>query len=196
MKKEEITALGISEELAEKVVKLHDDEINGAFIPKHRFDEVNNAKKALEETVKERDKQLETLKKSEGDVEALKQQIADLQTANKEAAKAHEAEMVKLKTDNAIESVLASSGAKNTKAIRALFDESNFKLQEDGTVFGLKEALSAVQKSDPYLFETKETKPDPKGMTGFEPKGDEGKAGGTAQPSTYAQWCEHFANGN
>lgn len=196
MKKEEITALGISEELAEKVVKLHDDEINGAFIPKHRFDEVNNAKKALDETVKERDKQLEDLKKSEGDVEALKQQIADLQTANKEAVKAHEAEMVKLKTDNAIESVLASSGAKNTKAIRALFDESNFKLQKDGTVFGLKEALSAVQKSDPYLFETKETKSEPKGMTGYEPKGNEGRADGTAQPSTYAQWCEHFPNNN
>lgn len=196
MKKEELVALGISEEQADKVVEMHNGEINGAFIPKHRFDEVNNAKKALDETVKERDKQLEDLKKSKGDVEALKQQIADLQTANKEAVKAHEAEMVKLKTDGIIESVLASAGAKNSKAIRALFDESNFKLQEDGTVFGLKEALSAVQKSDPYLFETKETKPEPKGMTGYEPKGDEGRAGSTAQPSTYAQWCEHFPNGN
>lgn len=196
MKKEELVALGISEEQADKIVEMHNSEINGAFIPKQRFDEVNNAKKALEDTVKERDKQLETLKKSDADVDALKQQIADLQTENKKAADEHKAEMVKLRMDGVIESSLISAGAKNVKAIRALFDESNFKLQEDGTVFGLKEALSAVQKSDPYLFEAKETKSEPKGMTGYEPKGDEGKAGGTAQPSTYAQWCEHFTNNN
>lgn len=192
MKKEEITALGISEELAEKVVKLHDDEINGAFIPKHRFDEVNKAKKALDETVKERDKQLEQLKKSEGDIDALKQQIADLQTANKEAEKVHEAEMIRLKIDGIVDSTLISAGAKNTKAIRALMDVDGFKLQEDGTVFGLGDALKAVQTSDPYLF--KETEPKPQGMTGFKPDGgDQGKAP-DINTMTYSQFIA--AGGN
>ena len=194
MTKEELIKLGLSEELADKVASLHKSELDGKYIPKQRFDEVNNTKKALEETVKERDKQLDDLKKSDADVDALKKQIADLQAANKKAADEHKAEMIRLKIDGIVDSTLISAGAKNTKAIRALMDVDGFKLQEDGTVFGLNDALKAVQKSDPYLFENKETKPEPKGMTGFEPKGDEGKAGGTAQPSTYAQWCEHFNN--
>ena len=188
MKKEELVALGISEEQADKVIEMHNGEINGAFIPKQRFDEVNNAKKALEDTVKERDKQLETLKKSEGDIGALKQQIADLQTANKKAADEHKAEMHKLRMDGAIDSVLASSGAKNIKAIRALFDESNFKLQEDGTVFGLKEALEAVKTSDPYLF--KETDPKPKGMTGYEPTGGKPDEKPDISKMTYSEYIK------
>lgn len=177
MTKDELIKLGLSEELADKVASLHKSELDGKYIPKQRFDEVNNAKKALEETVKERDKQLDDLKKSDADVDALKKQIADLQAANKEAQKAHEAEMIRLKIDGIVESTLASAGAKNTKAIRALMDVDGFKLQEDGTVFGLNDALKAVQKSDPYLFESKETKPEPQGMKGYEPQG-----GGSSKP--------------
>lgn len=197
MKKEDLTALGISEELAEKAVQLHNEEINGKFIPKNRFDEVNNAKKKLEDDLKDRDKQLDDLKKSDGDVETLKQQIADLQAANKQAADEHKAEMNRLRMDSVIENALVSAGAKNSKAIRALFDETNFKLQPDGTVFGLSEALANVQKSDPYLFEVKEDKntPTPQGMmTGFEPGKDGGKVGtGKEQPNTYKQWCEQLS---
>jgi phage protein D len=175
MKKDDLIALGISEEQADKIVEMHNGEINGSFIPKHRFDEVNNENKTLKDTIKERDGQLESLKKSEGDVETLKKQIADLQADNKKALEAHKAEMAKLKMDGVIDNVLTAAGAKNVKAIRALFDESGFKLQEDGTVFGLGDALKAVQTSDPYLF--KETEPKPQGMTGFKPDGgDQGKA--------------------
>jgi len=178
MKKEQLTALGITEEQAEKIVKLHDDEINGAFIPKHRFDTINGEKKKLEEDLKSRDKQLEDLKKSEGDVETLKKQIETLQADNKKAADEHKAEMEKLKMDGVIETTLASAGAKNIKAIRALFDEANFKLQPDGTVFGLSDALANVQKSDPYLFEDKNNKDtNTPGMKGFKPEGGEPSGG-------------------
>lgn len=188
MTKEELIKLGLSEELADKVASLHKSELDGKYIPKQRFDEVNNTKKALEETVKERDKQLDDLKKSDADVDNLKKQIADLQAANKKAADEHKAEMHKLRMDGAIDSVLASSGAKNIKAIRALFDESNFKLQEDGTVFGLKEALEAVKTSDPYLF--KETEPKPKGMTGYEPTGGKPDTKPDIAKMTYSEFIK------
>lgn len=194
MKKEQLTALGITEEQAEKIVKLHDDEINGAFIPKHRFDTINGEKKKLEEDLKSRDKQLEDLKKSEGDVETLKKQIETLQADNKRAAEEHKAEMEKLKMDGVIENALISAGAKNSKAIRALLNEGNFKLQPDGTVFGLSEALASVQKSDPYLFESKQDQnaPAPQGMTGFQP-GSSG-AGSDTQPDinkmTYSEYIK------
>lgn len=162
MKKEDFLKLGVEEELAGKLAEASAAELKG-FIPKSRFDEVNGELKGLKETVAERDKQLEELKKSSGDNEALKQQIADLQKANKEASAAHDAEMKKLKLDNAVDAELLKAGAKNSKAVRALFDESKFKLKDDGDVEGLADALKAVQESDSYLFESQ------KQAKGFQP---------------------------
>lgn len=153
MKKEDFLKLGVEEEMAGKLAEASAEELKG-FIPKSRFDEVNNELKAVKETISERDKQLEELKKSSGDNEALKAQIADLQKANKAAQEAHEAEMKKLKLDNAIDASLLKAGAKNSKAVRALFDESKFKLKDDGDVEGLADALKAVQETDSYLFES------------------------------------------
>ncbi len=52
MKKEDFTALGIDESAAEKCAAASAEELK-AFIPKARFDEVNNEKKALEKTLSE-----------------------------------------------------------------------------------------------------------------------------------------------
>lgn len=53
MKKEEFIALGIREELAEKAAKASKKELE-RFIPKVRFDEINEARKKLKEDVKAR----------------------------------------------------------------------------------------------------------------------------------------------
>ncbi len=81
MKKEEIIALGIDAELAQKVADASAEELKG-YVPKARFDEVNEAKKKAEEMISERDNQLEKLKKSAGDNEELKNQIAAFQQKN------------------------------------------------------------------------------------------------------------------
>lgn len=163
MKKEDFINLGIDEETAKKLAEASADELK-SYIPKSRFDEVNNENKALKETITERDGQLEELKKTAGDSEALQQKIAEMQTANTEAQKQHEAEMNQLKLDNAVDLALIKAGAKNSKAVRALFDESKFKLNAEGEVEGLSEAIKAVRKSDSYLFDTNQKK-----LKGFEP---------------------------
>ena len=84
MNKEDLLKLGLTEEQAEKVLSVNAEQLKG-FIPKVRFDEVNNAKKQAEKDLSERDKQLETLKNSTGDVETLKQTIETLQNENKAA---------------------------------------------------------------------------------------------------------------
>lgn len=93
MKKEEFVKLGIDEETAKKCEAASQEELKG-FIPKARFDEVNNEKKKLELDVRDRDSQLETLKNSTGDVEAMKKQIETLQADNKAKDEAHAAEIV------------------------------------------------------------------------------------------------------
>jgi DNA-binding transcriptional MerR regulator len=71
------------------------------FVPPHRFEEVNTAKKQLEEDIKERDKQLTELKKNAGDNAALQEQITKLQADNKAATEKYEADMKDLRLSTA-----------------------------------------------------------------------------------------------
>src|SRR5690554_5985104 len=100
MKKEDFLKLGLTEEQATKAAEASAEELKG-FIPKSRFDEVNEAKKKLDEDIKTRDKQLEELKKL--DVEGLKAQIEKLQMENKTAKEKYEAELKQIQINNAIE---------------------------------------------------------------------------------------------
>ena len=161
MKKEDLIKLGLDEETAEKVAKASAEELKG-YIPKARFDEVNNEKKKLETTVAERDQQLETLKNSTGDVEAMKTKISELQAENKKKDEAHAAEIKQLKIDAAVSAALTSAKAKNEKAVRALLELDNVELLEDGTVKGLDDQIKKLLEADDtkFLFdtETKKTK--------------------------------------
>ena len=165
MTKEELIAKGLTEKQAKFVMT----SLDGNFVTKTRFNEVNEEKNALKKTLVERDKQLEELQKSTGDVTALKDQITALQTQNAEQQKAHEAEMAQVRLDNAIETGLTAAGAKNAKAVKALLDVSKLKLGDDGKVSGLDEAIKAIQKSDAYLFTEKEQPKQQQQFKGFQP---------------------------
>ena len=145
MKKDEFVKLGVDEETAKKLETASQEELKG-YIPKARFDEVNNEKKKLELDVRDRDSQLETLKNSTGDVEVMKQQIADLQKANKDAADAHAAEVKQLKIDSAVLTALTGAKAKNNAAVKALLkDLDKAEFAEDGTIKGLAEQIEVLK---------------------------------------------------
>ena len=86
MNKEELIKLGISETVANQIM----ESLNGSFVPKSRFNEINTELATARNTIKERDGQLEALKKSTGDIDALKAQITALQGENDKQKKAHE----------------------------------------------------------------------------------------------------------
>lgn len=193
MKKEEFVKLGIDEETAKKCEAASQEELK-SYIPKARFDEVNNEKKKLELDVRDRDGQLETLKNSTGDVESLKKQIADLQKDNKAKDDAHAAEIKQLKIDAAIESALTGAKAKNNTAVKALLkDLDKAELGEDGTIKGLAEQIEALQKSDEYLFEAKESKKKFKGAEPGESGNEEGDKGVDTSKMTYSELAAYLA---
>lgn len=175
MKKDEFIALGISAELAEKAEAKSLEELKG-YIPKARFDEVNAAKKQLETSMAERDKQLEDLKKTSGDAEALRSQIAKLQEDNKAKDEAHAAEIRQLKIDTAVEAALTGAKAKNVKAVIPFLDLKDAVLTEDGTVKGLDKQIEKLAKDEgtAFLFEAKDTSAS--GFRGFK-QGQSGDAG-------------------
>lgn len=173
MKKEDLIAMGLTEEQAKKVM----DSLDGNFVTKTRFNEVNEENKTLKQSVADRDKQLEDLKKSSGDNAELKKQIETLQQQNAEQQKAHEAELKQLKLDNAIDTALTAAGAKNVKAVKPFVDTAKIKLGEDGKLTGLDEQLKEVQKTEGYLFAEKQQKQQT--FKGFQPG-----ASGEVKPGT------------
>jgi len=165
MKREDFIALGIDEELASKCEKASSEELKN-YVPYERFKELVDEKNKLKTDIADRDKQFEALKNSSGDVEAMKEQIATLQAENKSKDEAHAAEIRQMKINSALESALISSKAKNLTAVKALIkDLDKAELQDDGSIKGLEEQITALKKSDSYLFEeTTAAKPSFKGF--------------------------------
>lgn len=175
MTREKLLEWGLTEEQANKVM----EGLNGSFVTKARFNEVNTELSAAKKTIAERDSQLETLKKSTGDTEALQKQITDLQTANAQKDKDHAAEMKALKIANAVDMALTGAKAKNTVAVRALLTDFIAKadLADDGTVKGLDDEIKKlVEGPDTAFLFDKATEKKFKGAKAAE-KGDPAPAG-------------------
>ena len=149
--KEILKKLGIDEGKVDSVIADISKELPKYFIPKDKFNEVSEAKKKLETDIQERDKQLEQLKAAAGSNEELKKQIETLQAENKKAAEEWQAKMAQMQLDFALERALTTAKAKNPKAVKALLDLENVKLDGD-KLLGLDDQLKAIQQSDPYLF--------------------------------------------
>jgi hypothetical protein len=127
--------------------------INGAtegmknFIPKERFDSVNDEKKTYKQQVDDLNNQLEALKKTAGASEELKNQIQTLQTQISEREK----EVAGVRLDSAINLALINAKAKNSKIVANLLDKSKLTLDGD-KVIGLEDQIKSIQQSDAYLF--------------------------------------------
>lgn len=151
MKKEDLLAMGLTEEQADKVM----EGLNGDFVTKSRFNEVNTELKAARAAVSERDKQLEELKKV--DAAALQAQITQLQADNKQKDADYAAQLKALKISNAVELALTGAKAKNNTAAKALLADflSTAELDDDGTVKGLADAVKKLAESEEtaFLFE-------------------------------------------
>lgn len=151
MTKEEFIALGLTEEQATKAAAASAKELEG-FIPKARFDEVNDAKKQAEKEVAERDKQLETLKADAGASETLKAEIAKLQEANEAAKKQYEADLKDIKINAAVEKALTGAKAKHPDLLLSKIDKTKLVLDGDKVV-GLDDQIKPLKEAYKELFE-------------------------------------------
>jgi len=181
MKKEDLIKLGLTEEVAETVTNAFAEYLKG-FIPKSRFDEVNEAKKQLEKDIKTRDEQLEALKKI--DAEGLKAEIEKLQKENKAAKEKYEAELKQLRINNAVERALIASKAKNIKAVKALLDLENVELDEDGNIKGLNEQIKQLQENEDSKFLFNIQSSNKQQFKGFNPGERKDTLPGESQPSS------------
>lgn len=161
MKREDLKKLGLEDEAIESVMKLHGQTVNGL---QEQVTTLQASEANLKSQNEKHEKDLKTLQKDNDDNETLKQTIKDLQKQNADAKAGYEKQLVGMQRDSAIEKALATSGAKNTKAVKALLDADKIVFK-DGELSGLSEQLEAYKQSDPYMFDLG-TKPD-----GYEPAG-------------------------
>ena len=152
MTKEQLLEMGLSEEQADKVLAAHKEELKG-YIPKARFDEVNNAKKDLENQLKDRDKQLKDLQEKVKGNEELEKTIKELQETNKKAVADYEAKIKNITLDNAIKLALKEHKAKYEDLLLGKFDRDKLTIKDDGTIEGLEEQIKALKEGYKDLFE-------------------------------------------
>ena len=167
MNKQQFLDLGLTEEQALKAEAESKKELE-TYVPKTRFDEINNNKKELEKTVKERDTQLETLKKSTGDNEELKKQIETLQTDNKKKDDDYQAQIKELQISNAIKLAITDK-AQDADLVASLFDKSKLILGDDGKITGLEEQLKVIKEGKPFLFKEDTQQQQQNNFKGVEP---------------------------
>lgn len=134
---ESLLALGLTDAQAAQVM----ESLNGAFVPKARFNEINTQLSAAKASLKERDGQLEALRKSSGDAEDLRRQITQLQADNA-------AQLRAWRMDNAVDTALREAGAINPATVRPLLEPflAKAQLAEDGSVPGLAEEIGRLAK--------------------------------------------------
>lgn len=197
MTKETLMQMGLTEEQANKVM----EGLNGSFVPKTRFNEVNTELQTAKATIKERDGQLETLRKATGDTKALQDQITQLQADNRKKDEDHAAELKALKINAAVGKALQDAHAINPATVKpllaAFLEKAN--LADDGTIYGLADEIGKLSKAEgtSFLFKpvtttttptvagaspagSVTTNPDPK-ISGYETRlADARKAGNAA----------------
>lgn len=157
MTKESLMAMGLTEEQATKVM----EGLNGSFVTKTRFNEVNEELKTAKATITERDGQLNALKTSGADAAALQAQITQLQADNAAKDQEHAAEIKKIKIENAVEKALTDAKAINPATVKPLLAAFLEKadLDDDGTIRGLADEIGKLAKAEgtSFLFKADDT---------------------------------------
>lgn len=193
--KELLKSMGLSEEQITKIMGGVEEKYKG-YVPKHRFDEVNEAKKQLETDLKDRDKQLTDLKKSVGDNEDLKKQIETLQNDNKAKDEQYQTKIKDMQVSTAIKLALTGE-AHDPDLIAGLLDKSKIEINEDGTLKGgLDDQVKALRESKAFLFVEK---PQDKGFQfkGAQPaEGTRNNGDNKGQTDDFGKRVADFAKGN
>ena len=176
MTKDELKALGLSDEQVAKVAE--DYEKN--YVEKSRYAAKEDELKAAKDESKTTHGELDKLKKDHKDNAELVKQLDELKAAADARDKEHTAKVKAMEIDSIVEKSLLGAKAKNTAAVRALLKIEGAEA-ENGVIKGLDDQIKKLKESDAYLFED-----DTVHVQGLNPPG--GNGGGTPPPSIQNQF--------
>lgn len=173
MTKEELIAMGMTAEQADKVLAKQTEEMK-SFVPRARLDEETGKVTALNTQLADRDKDIKTLQAAAGKGTDLEKQLTELQTKYDADKTSFEKQIADVKLDAALDAALVANKARDPISVKAHLDKTKIKLNGD-KLEGLD--LSQLQKDKPYLFADEQTRDQ---GNNFQSGGGSGEAGSTA----------------
>jgi len=123
---------------------------SGKYVDKDKFDKVELKANDLETQLKTANDTIKGFK--DLDVEGLKKGVADWEKKYKDDTATLNEKLTNQTKSSKIEIALLGAKAKNTKAVKALLDESKISLDGDN-LLGINEQLEAIKKDNAYLFD-------------------------------------------
>ncbi len=186
MTRKQLEDLGLTKEQVDSIIKINGEDIeNAKGSSAMEIKNLQTEVEGLKTQVSDRDTQLETLKTSAGDNAELTKQIADLQAENTKAKETHESELNQLKIDFAVEKALTGAKAKNIKAVKALLELKDAKLDKDGNVKGLAEQIEKLTTGadTKFLFEAQKQQK----FKGFQPGASGGNKPGEGEQVDFSK---------
>lgn len=156
MEQKELLELGLSEELASKVINLYDTSIKDKFVPRHRLNEEATKVETLQAEIATRDEQLKGLEKLSSTNTELSAELEKIRLENKEQMDKMEADKAKLMKTNALTEYFASDKLEfkpvDKNDILDKIDLDKVTLAEDGSVGGIDEQYKTLTESKPHWF--------------------------------------------
>ena len=149
MKREDLQKIeGLSKEQIESILNLHKVDTE-----QHKKD-----LEAKDTEIKTKDSKITELTNTVKEFEGV--DVAKLQQDVKDWEKKYQDDLTATKKEAAIKLAITASKPRNEKAVMALLDTGIVKLNDDGTVTGLKEQLENIKKDNDFLFEKEENPED------------------------------------
>ncbi|MEI8200743.1 MAG: phage scaffolding protein [Eubacteriales bacterium] len=168
LKKEDLIALGLTEEQATKIIEDQKD-----YVPRSRLKEETDTVAAINKQLADRDADIKKLQGEAGKGTDLETKLTALQAQYKTDTDALGKQLADQKLDAALDAVLSKAKARDLTSVKAHIKRDALKIKDDGTVEGLD--IDTLAKEKPYLFEI-ETKSD-------EGSGFAGGSGDTGKPA-------------
>lgn len=137
MELKDLTALGITEEQANKVLEQHTAELTAE---QQKYTDLNAELETAKGTISELTKAFDG-----EDIEGLKKAASDWESK-------YNADIAALKLDKALELSLAGAKARDVDIVKSQLDSSLLKLDDDGKITGLTEQLDKLKADKAFLF--------------------------------------------
>ena len=148
MQRNELEKLGLEKDAIDQIMALHGRDIEAN---KAKVSAIEAERDGLKSQLDEAAKAIEGFKAL--DIEGVKKQADEWKAKAEQAKVEAEKQVYQVRYESALSDALKASKAKNVKAVRALLNEADLKLTDDGLV-GLKEQLEKVKPENDYLFES------------------------------------------
>jgi len=146
MTKEELQAIGLTDEQVQEVFKLRGSEVNEL---KDKISILETEKANLNTQIETANAQIKAF--NEMDIDAIKQNLQNYETKYNDLKIQSEKDINNLKFNHSLDLALNNAKVKNVKAVRALLDIENLSNSKNIDT-DLEQAITNLKETDSYLF--------------------------------------------